>query len=210
LNLGMTMPISTGTDWFLYDFSRVYAKVSGKLTIPAWLDAVKAGRNVATNGPLVEVTVAGKLPGETVRLEKPTALQIEASAVGRNDFQRLQLIHNGKVLKTVTPQSKAPYRARLMHQVRVDQPGWFAARIDSTAKNELDRPLYAHTSPVYVEYAGKRILDVDAARGLLEQIEEAAAAIQGKGRFTSPQARDGVLTLYHQAAADLRERIKRR
>src|SRR5262245_65353397 len=37
LNLGLRMPISTGTDWFMYDFSRVYAEVRGKLTIPAWL-----------------------------------------------------------------------------------------------------------------------------------------------------------------------------
>ena len=54
------------------------------------------------------------------------------------------------------------------------------------------------------------MLDVDAARGLLEQIEEAQGAIQGKARFSSPKARDGVLSLYDQAATDLRERIKRR
>jgi hypothetical protein len=210
LNLGMQMPISTGTDWFLYDFSRVYARVPGKLSIPAWLEALNAGRGVATNGPLLKLTVAGKSPGDIIQLDKPAVLQIEASAAGRNDFERLQLIHNGKVLKTQTPGSKDPYRARLVHQVRVDQPGWFAARIDSTAKNELNRPLYAHSSPVYVEYGGKRMLDVDAARGLLEQIEEAQAGIQGKGRFSSPQARDGVLALYNQAAAELRERIKQR
>jgi hypothetical protein len=210
LNLGMQMPISTGTDWFLYDFSRVYVKVPGKLTIPAWLDAFKAGRGVATNGPLLKLTVGGKSPGDTIRLDKPAVLQIEASALGRNHFQRLQLIHNGKVVKTQTPTSKDPYRARLEHEVRLDQPGWFAARIDSTNKNELDRLLYAHTSPVYVEYDGKRMLDVEAARGLLEQLEEAQAGIQGKGRFSSPKARAGVLALYDQAAADLRERIKRR
>ena len=27
LNIGLRMPISTGTDWFIYDFSRVYAEV---------------------------------------------------------------------------------------------------------------------------------------------------------------------------------------
>ena len=29
LNVGLRLPISTGTDWFLYDFSRVYAQVDG-------------------------------------------------------------------------------------------------------------------------------------------------------------------------------------
>ena len=27
LNIGIRLPISTGTDWFLYDLARVYAKV---------------------------------------------------------------------------------------------------------------------------------------------------------------------------------------
>ena len=31
LNLGMKVPFSTGTDWFIYDFSRVYAPVAGEL-----------------------------------------------------------------------------------------------------------------------------------------------------------------------------------
>ena len=34
LNVGLRLPISTGTDWFVYDFSRVYARVPGPLTIP--------------------------------------------------------------------------------------------------------------------------------------------------------------------------------
>ena len=33
LNVGLRLPISTGTDWFLYDFARVYAGVPGKLTM---------------------------------------------------------------------------------------------------------------------------------------------------------------------------------
>src|SRR5262245_30537388 len=41
LNIGVRMPISTGTDWFLYDFSRVYAKVTGKLSVTAWLGPLK-------------------------------------------------------------------------------------------------------------------------------------------------------------------------
>ncbi|HLW66959.1 MAG TPA: CehA/McbA family metallohydrolase, partial [Gemmataceae bacterium] len=53
LNVGTRLPISTGTDWFIYDFSRVYARVEKPLTIRSWLAALKAGRNVVTNGPLL-------------------------------------------------------------------------------------------------------------------------------------------------------------
>jgi len=101
LNLGMHMPISTGTDWFMYDFARVYAKAAEPLTVARWLDAVKVGRCVATNGPLLTLTVDGREPGGAIGLDAPRSVKIEASAVGRHDFQQLQLVRNGKV-KTKT------------------------------------------------------------------------------------------------------------
>src|SRR5262249_40848516 len=53
LNIGLRMPISTGTDWFVYDFARVYARVPDKLIPSRWLEALKAGNCQATNGPLL-------------------------------------------------------------------------------------------------------------------------------------------------------------
>jgi hypothetical protein len=210
LNVGLRLPISTGTDWFLYDFARVYAKVDGKLTVPSWLEALKAGRCQATNGPLLSLRVDGKGIGETLHLDGPKAVRIEARAVGRHDFQRLQLVHNGKVVQA-EPAAKEgeAYVARLVRQMRVDGPGWFAVRIETTTRNELGRVLYAHSSPVYVESAGERLFDVEAARALLRRIEEAEADIRGRGRFSSPEARDQLLRLYEDAAAKLGARRNR-
>lgn len=211
LNIGLRLPISTGTDWFMYDFSRVYAKVPGKLTVPSWLDAVKAGRCTATNSPLLSLTVDGKDMGEVINLEQAGAVRIEARAVGRHDFQKLQLIHNGKVVHTETAESKeGAYAARLRREVRVDGPSWFAVRIEATTKNELGAVLYAHSSPVYVDLGGKRAFDVEAARGLLRQVEEGMADIRARGKFSSDQARDQLLTMYEDAAKDLVKRINQR
>ena len=38
LNVGLRLPISTGTDWFIYDFARVYVRMTDKLSIKSWLD----------------------------------------------------------------------------------------------------------------------------------------------------------------------------
>src|SRR5262249_51454205 len=103
LNTGLRVPISTGTDWFLYDFARVYAQVLGDLTVPSWLAAVKAGRCLVTNGPLLTLTVDGHDIGKTLALDKPRRVRVEATAVGRHDFQRLQLVRNGKVVHTTLP-----------------------------------------------------------------------------------------------------------
>ena len=40
LNIGLRVPFSTGTDWFIYDFSRVYVELPGELTATGWLDAL--------------------------------------------------------------------------------------------------------------------------------------------------------------------------
>src|SRR5690606_36367703 len=101
LDVGIPMAISTGTDWFQYDFSRVYAQVEGKLTVPSWLDAVKKGRCQATNSTLLSLKVNGQPIGSTIRLDTPQTVTIEASALGRHDFQKLQFVHNGSVIHVV-------------------------------------------------------------------------------------------------------------
>ncbi len=210
LNIGLHMPISTGTDWSMYDFSRVYARVDVPLTVPAWLEALKAGRCQATNGPLLSLKVNGRDVGDTLRLEQPQTIKIEAAAIGRHDFQHLQLVHNGKVVKQAPPPPKKPFRAELAHEMRLEGPGWFALRINSSTKNELGQPLFAHTSPVYVEFQKKKIFEAEAAQVLLKQVEESKAAIQAQGRFSTAAAGKQVLTLYDEAAQDLRDRINRR
>jgi hypothetical protein len=210
LNIGLRVPISTGTDWFMYDFARVYAEVRGKLTIGSWLAAVKAGRCQATNGPLLALTVDGKTIGDVIDVKVPRTVKIEASAVGRHGVQQLDLIRNGRVVKTQSTSAKEPGRVKLSHELRVDEPAWFAARITSETKNEFGRMLYAHSSQVYVTYKGQSVFDPDAAFGLLKQVEEAQAAIKGRGRFSSPATARQLLTLYDAAAADLRARINAR
>jgi hypothetical protein len=207
LNLGIKMPISTGTDWFMYDMSRVYAEVRGKLTIESWLDAVKAGRCQATNGPLLSLEVDGKKMGDVIDLKAPATLKINASAIGRYPVQKLELIKNGKVIKSAFANGG---EAKLTHEVRVAEAAWFAVRNNSAAKNEFDKTLFAHSSPVYVNFKGARVFDVDDALALLKQVEEGQAIIKSKGHFSSPDAAKRLLSLYDEAADDLRMRINKR
>jgi hypothetical protein len=211
LNIGLRLPLSTGTDWFLYDFARVYAQVPDRLTIPSWLAALKAGRCVATNGPLLTLTVDGRAAGEVIALDKPQTVRVEATCRGRHDFERLQLVQNGKVVQTERAAKKdGGYAARLTREVRVDEPTWFAVRIESQTKNELDCRLFAHSSPVYVDLAGKPVFDVEAARALQRELEQARDAVRQRGRFSTPEARDNVLALYEQAEKDMVKRLNQR
>lgn len=211
LDIGLRVPISTGTDWFLYDFSRVYARVEAALTIRSWLEALRAGRNGITNGPLLRLTVDGQSPGGVLKLDKERKVRVEAEGVGRHDFGRLQLVHNGKVVQEAKAARKGGgHAARLSREVRVSEPGWFAARIETKGRNELDQPLFGHTSPVYADLAGRRRFDVESAQALMKRLEEARAAVVASGTFSSAAAKAKVLALYDAAAEDLRGRINRR
>jgi hypothetical protein len=210
LNVGLMLPISTGTDWFIYDFARVYVRGDEPLTIASWLDGLKAGRNQATNGPLLSLRVNNHECGDVIKLAGPGKLKVEASGVGRHDFQELQLVHNGKVIRKERAEGKNVYHAKLAEEVRVEESGWFAVRIASTTKNELGYELFAHTSPVYVEVAGRPMFDVDAAHALLQQIESGQAAIEKQGKFSGPAAGTKLFALYADAATELREQINRR
>src|SRR5262249_50288287 len=132
LSIGLRLPLSTGTDWFLYDFARVYAKVSGTLTTRSWLDAVKDGRCLATNGALLSLTVNGLGPCELIHLDRPQAVRVVATGIGRHDFRELQLVQNGRVVQRV-PAEKKPdgCSARLEGEIRLEGPAWFAVRINT-------------------------------------------------------------------------------
>lgn len=211
LNVGLRFPISTGTDWFIYDFSRVYAKVPGPLTIPKWLDALKAGRCQATNSPLLSLTVDGKDIGDVLNFAEAKTVKVEVTARGRHDFQKLELVQNGRVIQTEPAKGQdGTFTAHISKEVRIDEPAWFAARIDSTAKNELDRQLFAHTSPVYVDFAGKRVFDVAAAELMLKRMELAREEIGKRGKFADDAARGRLLAIYEETTKDLLHRIKQR
>ena len=72
--------------------------------------------------------------------------------------------------------------------------GWLALTIDSTTKNELGYRLL-HTSPVYVEVAGKKVFDVAAGEAMLKQIEVGHAAIQKTGQFSNAKAGQELLAV---------------
>ena len=223
LNAGLKVPFSTGTDWFMYDFSRVYVPLSGRPTPAAWLKALASGRSYITNGPFLEFEVGGKPIGGTVRLEKPGRVRVKARAVGRVDFATIELVQNGGIVAhATTKRVGGHFEARLDTTLDVRAPGWVALRTpppsvsgDSsrsrkTPANELGRELFAHTSPVYVELAGRSIFNVETARALLKTMENNITAITSNGKFIDNTARARVLDVYHEAIAALKERIARK
>jgi hypothetical protein len=210
LNLGMTVPFSTGTDWFIRDFSRVYVPIDGELTSRSWLDALAAGRSTITNGPLLEFAVAGRKIGDKIVLDAPRHLRVMGRAVGRCGFRALEVVYNGTVIHRVDAAPEGGhFTASLDLDVSVNEPGWLALRIPIEAgTNELDQPLFAHTSPIYVELAGRRIFRRDEAERLRHDLQQSIEIIRKQGVFGNEVEREAVLNVYREGLRKLDERIE--
>ncbi len=210
LNLGMKIPFSTGTDWFIEDFNRVYVPLSGELTSDAWLQQLKAGRSFITNGPMLEFSVDGHAIGDTLNLTESRELPVVARAVGRLDFRRLELIRNGEVVATTdSGETDGHYEADLKTTVLIDEPAWLAVRVALDApKNEFARTVFAHTSPVYVDFNGRQPFQPEVALAMIAEIEESLQQIRVQAVFANDSELEQVMEVYREGIRILKQRIQ--
>ncbi|MEZ6045577.1 MAG: CehA/McbA family metallohydrolase [Planctomycetaceae bacterium] len=221
LEAGLRVPFSTGTDWFQFDFSRVYvpmvvAPTNSNQFIDAWLMQLKQGHSMITNGPLLTLQVEDALPGDQISLDAPTELKVTGKAYCRNDFRKLELIVNGQAVKVERSKKvESHYEAEFEFSYKCNEPAWVALRtpplpippLDEVnvefPVNELGQELYSHTSPVYVTLEGRSRLNKEIVRGLIEEVKESRRTILKIGRFPDEQSRAAILDVYQEGLEKL-------
>lgn len=230
LDIGLKVPFSTGTDWFLYDFSRVYVPSEGPITPTEWLERLAAGKSFITNGPLLELTVEGRGPGDELELARAQEVTIRGRAWGRSDFGRIELVRNGRVTRTAKSRPEGRhFVATFEEREPIGEPSWLALRTPPPPRsdwpepkgaagpdaardfptNELGGPLFAHTSPVYVLVGGRGVFDPRVARGLLAEMKEDWERIEAKALFLDPVQYCRVLVVYLEAMERLESLLAR-
>lgn len=167
LNLGFRVPAGAGTDATTnyaapirgqIGFDRVYAWIpDGPLNLEAWFDALKRGRTLATNGPLVEFKLGGQLPGGELKFDSPqAAVPFTARLRSIVPVDHLEIVCNGKVAQSLKLEG-ARDSADLTGTLPVKESGWCVLRAlsDKAEYPVLDKYPYATTSPIYVSVAGR-------------------------------------------------------
>jgi hypothetical protein len=143
--------------------ARFYTYTGGALTFENWLAGVKAGRTFVTTGPMLTLTVNGKLPGDTLDLAPGARVRVSAEAwgqAGQVPLKSLEIVGHGKVLA----RSEGVNAARLVAEIEVtpERGIWIAA------KCEAGTAQIAHTTPVYVTVNGGGFHNPDTARRNVE------------------------------------------
>ncbi len=158
--------------------ARFYTYVGGPLSFEGWFAAVKAGRTFATTGPMLSLTVNGRMPGDTVDVAPGTRVRVTAEALGHPThvpLQSLEIIGHGRVLARADGRSAARLATEI--EVPVEHGLWIAAKATAGAAQA------AHTTPVYVtvnggSFANAETLDarLETAERYLRELEAALAA----------------------------------
>lgn len=217
---GIKVPVSTGTDWFIYDFSRVYVPSQNALDIEQWLEKLKSGHSYITNGPLLEFSVSGQEIGQDIQIETPRSLTVTGSAVGRVDFQEMQLVQNGIVIHRVNTKAvEGHYEAKMEFELEIKDACWLALRTpppsapdepdmeSPTPLNEYGRELFSHTSATFIDLGTQHRFNIDVAQELLDEMHQNMDFIERRGKFADETEKQNVISVYRQGINDLSQRI---
>jgi TolB protein len=211
LNLGFHIPAAGGTD-AMADYAtlrgpvglnRVYALLPrGPLSSDAWLEALRAGRTFATNGPLLDFALGGKPIGASLELARPGPITFTARLRSIVPVDHAQIVCNAQLVRELTLEGRRD-ALEVSGTVPLDKSGWCLLRAFS-AKAEypvLDNFVYATTSPVYVSVAGAKPRSPEDARYFTAWIAHLAERTAAYPDWNSPQEKAGVMKQLSDARA---------
>ncbi len=178
LNCGYFYPAVGGTDKMSAETAvgtiRTYARIPDgePFSFDAWMDAVRAGNTFVSYGPLLELRVEGRSPGETLELGRGGSLDVEYELGSVTiPMTRVELIVNGEIRESRRIGSRS---AKGSFSVRIGRSSWLAllVRGHHPGKPEM---IAAHSSAVMARVEGSRFFAAADAVTILEQIEGALA-----------------------------------
>lgn len=203
LNCGFHLGVSAGTDTFLNvrdhyipGGGRVYVQAGNPLRYADWIAAYKAGRSFVTNGPMLQITVNGKGPGERLALPAPGEIRIRARVDTRVPVDRIQVIVNGNPVIT---RLRTP--TEIDEVLTIEEPSWIALRATGPWERRIvnDAQVFAHTTPIYVSLGGRSIQKKADAEYFARWMEQLLAQVSASGRFATGEQREEAFALLRQA-----------
>ena len=187
---------------------RTYAHFGeAPFTVETWLKTLREGRTYFTGGPLLEFTVAGKMPGDAVRLPAGGGrVQIKARAWSITPLSQVVIYRNGAIVKQVpvdpTHWSVRPNKpcAELEIDVDVEQSGWYSLYAEGPYSDVLDvRFPQAATNAVRVYVGDEKIRDRSSAEYFVRWIEKLGAMADQWPWWRSQKERDHVFSQFNEA-----------
>lgn len=204
LNLGFRLPAGAGTDAMAnfaslrgpVGMNRVFVRVpEGVLDNTAFLQGLRQGRSLATNGPLLGFTLGGQEVGDELQLPSaPAKLAFTARLRSLVPVEKLDVVCNGRVARSLLG-SRPATQGEYGGTVTLPASGWCVLRAETAGAHHpvLDNYVYATTSPVYVTIGAARARSAEDVRYFLAWLDRVQESTSAWRWWNSPQEKAHVL-----------------
>ncbi len=176
----------------------------GERTMGGWLTGLRDGHAFVTNGPLVELTVNGRIAGETLALAAGTGtVSVSARVRSITPLTRAFIVHNGEEVAEV-PLSENRQSGDYEGEVEITGSGWIHLR--AVGAPEESFPLDARfaqgfTNPVWMVVGGEAIRDLASAEYGMQWIDKLTEMALEWPDWRSQTEIDHVLEQFQEARA---------
>ncbi len=181
----------------------VHTKDAG-LDSAAWKRGLEEGRAFVSTGPLVEMTVNDKMPGEDVELAAGGGeVEIEIRVRSITPISRLMLIANGELVEDI-PLPEDRRQIDYSTRVEVTESGWFHVRAEGIREESfpLDTGFaQAFTNPTWVIVGGRAVRNLEAAKYSIEWIDKLTEMARQEPGWRSQAEKDHVFGQFQEARA---------
>jgi hypothetical protein len=179
LNLGFRLTAAAGSDtpWgSTIGEVRTYVHTGDKFDVDDWFRNFKAGHTFVSNGPALEFTVDGELPGTELTRSPGKRVKIRARALGQARIGLpivLRVEGPAGVVKEVnSKKGETELAFEIEHVVEASQ--WLVASV------VCDNNAVAHTTPVYVVVNAQPTWNPRQGPGIIEKQLTAIAKIESE------------------------------
>jgi hypothetical protein len=223
LDCGFRLPAGAGTDAMTnfaslrgpVGMNRVYVKTPAPLDHRRFLDALRAGRSFATNGPLLRFTLGGAEIGDEIALPAGRhRLPLRASLRSIAPLDHLEVVANGEVVASLplgADGAGGEIRVDVEQEIEIERSSWVLLRAwnSAAAHPVLDTLPFATTSPIYVTVGGEAVRSAEDAEYFTAWIDRLIAAAEAHGGYNTAEEKAAVLEHLAGARAVFRERAAR-
>ncbi|WP_353987712.1 CehA/McbA family metallohydrolase [Ruicaihuangia caeni] len=192
LNAGFRMPLAAGTDKMTAEvpigMMRTYAAVDDPSQVDywAWSRGIKSGNTMVTSGPLLWLTADGAPIGSVVQTASGSTVQLAIELETVFPVSEIEVIVDGRI-EARLPVPEGATRHQVEHAITVHEDSWVAVRCfgrDAAKHHDnWERPVFAHTSPIYFATAGEYAkTDEGTLRNMLSIVEGARRYVTERAR----------------------------
>ncbi len=214
-NCGYKVVASAGEDAFpnfyrsyILGSNRVYVRTGKQLDYDQWIADFRDGKAFVTSGPLVELKVNGKQPGDTLAL-KPGAHELDVSVevASITAVETIEILRNGQVVETIRPEP-GTYKVKTSRKVSLDHSGWIGVQVRAAYKRDpIRRPYpFAATMPVWVLLGDEPVRSRADAEHFASLIEKTLARAMETGPWNNDEEQRQTRALYDEALQAMRAR----